>query len=1149
MNKNFIEETSCFRNSIRIPRTVDFVSIFLFFTLFSVYSRNSYSQEQSLFINAKSSSVKELFQEIEKCSKYIFVLADNTKSELDKQLNIENSTKNLSEILIIVKKQTNLDFKVIDNQVIAYKEETGNKQNLSAQNSPQQAKKVIKGTVVDKKGEPVSGITVMVKGTTSGIVTNNEGKFQISGFSEADNVILECRCVGFEIKEVKAVFDQNMKIVMYEAVSEIEEVVVTGMFQRKVEGFTGAVTKITGEDIKKISSGNILGALSQLDPSFSIGSGNALGSNPSLLPDLSMRGQSNMGDHQPFNKRASLRGEIASRPNQPLFVLDGIIGVSVEKIIDLNPNQIESITLLKDAAASSIYGSRAANGVIVVETKAPKAGSLRFSYFGTYDIEYPDLSDYNLLSSAEKLKLEEIAGVYDDYYTGQWTSNTLKLHKARQLEINKGVNTYWLAKPLRTVLHHRHSLNIEGGDPVFRYKLNFDIGQTPGIMKGTKMSRNSAGIDLYYRSEKLMITNRLYVDYNINDRTSPYGNFDEYTKLNPYWRVYDENGILKQYLDYQYMYGSDTRVASYLNPMYDANFAQRDQNKQLAIRNSLSVEYSPAPNVRLTLGGDITKINENTEVFRSGLHSVFAREASIAKKGRFDLYTSDRILFSTYAMASYNKLFNKHLISLHARGDLNSQSTINNQHIQTGFPNDRLDQFFMGITSEKPSGSEQISRSAGISTTASYTYDKRYASDFSVRIDGSSEFGKNNRFAPFWAAGFRWNTHEEKFAKNLKFLDYLALRGSLGTQGSQGFTPYQAMRMFSYDEMLNYYLSSDVVGVKLRSLGNPDLKWQHTQQFNVGTDMTFLKNLISLRFDYYYKYTKNTVIDMTIQPSSGFDFYPDNMGNISNRGYEATLRIMPYNNVAKGINASIIFTAGRNINRIEKISEALKVKNQQALENAVFYPMPQYIEGYSQSILWGVQSLGIDPVSGKEIFRKRDSSMTSTWSILDQVPLGDTEPKLRGSIGLAMNYGNFSINISSRYQLGGYVYNETLIDKVENINVMNNADKRALSDRWQKPGDNAIFKRIIQTPGANGQERTMPSSRFVMKENLWELSNINLSYFMSEDQYPFLRKMNLSSITASVYLENILRFSTIQLERGLQYPFSRKVSFSLSLVF
>ncbi len=1009
----------------------------------------------------------------------------------------------------------------------------------------------VTGTVVDANtGETLIGATIRVGETKRAVVTDVDGRFTIDDVRAGEKLAVSC--LGMYPTIVSAA--TNMKITLKPFVQNIDDVVVTGIFQRKKEGFTGSAAKMTGDELRKFSSGNVLNAIELMDPGFRIGDNMMSGSNPNSVPDFNMRGQASMGDYS-TEETVIMRGDIDTRPNQPLFVLDGIIGVAVTKIMDLDPEQIGSVTLLKDAAAMAIYGSQASNGVVIVETKAPATGQLRVTYNGSYKIEYPDLSDYNLLNAAQKLEIEQRAGFYDPIGGDDNAVNRYNSYRWKLLEIERGVNTYWLSQPVHTVFNHRHGLTLEGGDESLRYKLYAGISQAPGVMKETGVYGKSASLDIRYRYKGLLISNIAYADYSKSDRTSPYGDFSTYTLLNPYYRIYDADGNIQRYLERKILSGNYTLSAGMTvgNPMYDTQFNTFDRSTDFTIRDAFRVEYRPIQSVMLAMDFNITKGNGDVDIFKSANHSSFITVTDLSQKGSYRWTHNDHTNYELAFTASYNKVFRqRHVLSLFGRYSISESNYTTTGVYQTGFPNDNMDNVFLGVKANSTTGSESKTRAFGGVATASYTYDQRYAADFNIRVDASSQFGKNNRYAPFWSAGMRWNADKEKFVRKARFFDELVLRLTYGITGTQTFSSYQALQMYTYANMMRLYQSSDVVGTVLYGMGNPDLKWQKTKAFNAGIDFNMWKRILSGRIEYYNRLTENTLIDYSLAPSVGFTTVKDNLGNISNEGYELTLRVMPYNNVRKQFNFNILFNGSHNKNTIKRISNALKIRNEAQLyedtsnPNRLSRPMPRYVEGYSQTMIWAVRSLGIDPITGREVFLNKDGNRTSVWNAADMVPVGDTEPDLAGTIALNANWRGLSLTVASRYYLGGQYYNRTLLDKVENANLRYNVDIRAYTDRWLQPGDIAKYKAV--TEAVNGAQ-TKASSRFVMNRNELVLNTATLQYRFERRREPFIKRLGLSSATVGLYLEDIFHWSTIKQERGITYPMSRQVSMNVSLTF
>lgn len=1011
---------------------------------------------------------------------------------------------------------------------------------------------VVAGSVVDQDGQPFPGVTVQTneKGLTT--VTNENGVFNIR--VPEGKTVNELTFSYIGMKTLVVPFKgKSVSVTMREDTKEINEVVVTGMYERKKEGFTGSAHVITGDEIKTMTSGNVLKALELLDPGFRMGDNILSGSNPSKLPDFNMRGQSSMGDYS-TDETVWLRGDVDTRPNQPLFVLDGIIGVSVTKIMDLDPEQVASITLLKDAAAMVIYGSQASNGVVVVETKAPAAGKLRVTYNGNYKVEWPDLTDYHLLNSSDKLELERRAGFYDDAYSTSGTMANTETYRKKYLETLRGVNTYWLSEPLQTVFAHRHGINLEGGDETLRYKLYVGVNQAPGVMKETGVYGRNVSLDVRYRYKGLLISNVAYVDYTKSDRTSPYGSFRDYALLNPYYRKTDANGQIPQYLenatviDNYYTYG-----ATVGNPVYNTLYNTMDRNIAFEVRDAFRVEYSPIDNLRMAMDFTVSKTTSDNDVFKSSNHSDFLTIGDVEQRGSYNWSNSTNLNYEWAFTVNYNKVFNgKHLLAAFARYNVSEKAFHEAGVLATGFPNDNMDEVFLGAKAQTVTGSESTTRALGGVATLSYIYDQRYAVDLNGRIDASSAFGKNSRVAPFYSFGLRWNADKEKFVKKLGVFDELVLRATYGVTGTQDFPSYQALQMYTYANTMRIYDSSDVVGTLLYGMGNPDLKWQTTDAYNVGIDFSAFRNILSGRFEYYYKYTKNTLLDFSLPPSVGFSSFKDNLGNISNRGYEYTVRLMPYNNPRKQLNFSIVANGSHNKNRIEKISNALRTRNQEMLTedpdnpNKLAKPLPRYEEGYSQSMIWAVRSLGIDPITGREVYLTRNGERTGIYNAADMVPVGDTEPTLMGTLSANLNWKGLSVTLAARYQFGGDLYNKTLVDRVENANLRYNVDERAFTDRWMEVGDVALYKSVSSS--VNGSQ-TKATTRFLMKNNELVFNTVNVQYRFERRYFPGLKRLGLTSASLSLYMEDLFHVSTIKLERGLEYPLSRQVSLSLNLMF
>ena len=1004
----------------------------------------------------------------------------------------------------------------------------------------------VTGIVIDEESVPVAGAGVVLKGTTIGVSTEADGTFRLEMESPGPEFALEFSFIGMKTREVKVKprdGKADMEVVLEMDQNELDQVVVTGIFNRRKESYTGSAVTMKGEDIKKVSTTNIAKAISVIDPSFRVMDNFEMGSDPNRLPDMRMRGTSTLpGGSSGSGDLVSLQGEYDTYPNQPLLMLDGF-EIDVQTMADLDPDRIASITILKDASATAIYGSKASNGVIVIETLAPRPGAINVTYSGSVRVEIPDLSSYNLMNSEEKILVEKLAGLYPENDLA-----SLRDYESRLREVRRGVDTYWLSQPLRTAVQHRHAVTLEGGSQALRYKLYAGLNETPGVMKGSKRSTQTASLDLSYRLSKFQLKNSVTVD-NAVGTDSPYGSFSQYAMLNPYLRPYDEDGNVNKVMQtWNMLYSGSGNTYEIANPMYNATFHSLDRTTSLTIRELFKLEYRPADAWILQANVSLSKGISKDEVFRPGYHTAFNNVTDPTLKGDFSRAQSESFNYAIDFTAMYNKVFReKHYVTANLRYSVDQNQSETYGALVTGFPNDTMDHILFGQKySENMTGSENTSRSIGGVLTAGYSYMYRYSFDATIRVDGSSQFGRDNRFAPFWSAGFKWDITNEPFMKSVEWMDDLVFATSYGITGTQGFAPYQSRQVYSYSDLMQYYLSSDATGIELVALGNDKLKWQQTATWNTRLELSLLKGRITARAEYYIKNTENSLAQITLAPSLGFSSYPANMGTLQNQGVELNIAFIPYRNEAKEAYWVISANGSHNRNKLTRISEALSRMNELNASTESISPLPRYVEGQSTTAIWAVRSLGIDPSTGDEILLKRDGSVTSEYDPVDAVICGDTEPKWQGNVNTSFNYMGFGINLGFTYRFGGQMYNSTLVQKVENADLRYNADRRVLQLRWQNPGDVAQYKRL--TNSANGSN-TQQTSRFVMNENIFQMSSLSLTYRMDNNEYPFLRRLHISSMRWSFNMEDIFYLSSIKRERGTDYPFSRQFALSLNLVF
>jgi TonB-linked SusC/RagA family outer membrane protein len=990
----------------------------------------------------------------------------------------------------------------------------------------------IHGKVMDKDRNPLPGVNVMVKGYDFGATTNGDGSYVLEIGNDVKTATLFYSFIGMKtvVQNVKMnSADKQVDIIMEENANELGEVVVNGIYTRKKESFTGSSSTFTDKEIKMIGNGNVLESLKTLDPSFAIIENNTFGSDPNQTLNVEIRGKTSV---------IGLTEEYGTDPNQPLFILDGFES-SLSTISDLSMDRVQSITILKDASATAIYGSKAANGVVVVETKAPKSGKLKVNYNGNLNLTFADLSDYNLMNASEKLQFELLTGLYNTVGKDGYIANINdeRKYNMRLAEVQRGVNTYWLNEPLQFAVSHRHNVFVEGGDGTMRYGAGVNYGKTEGVMKGSGRELVNGNIRLIYRKGRLAFTNTLNLDYSRADRETVA--FSKFSQANPYYRKYDENGEPLQTLEsfsYLDLSSFSIKTVNVYSPLYDWSNNNFNFTKTMGFTNNFEADWRAVDELRIRAKLGFGKSNEQSEKFSSPYNVAYIGMDS-NKKGEYTESNKNSWNYDGDLSLTYGKLVAEHHMINAVAGMRFTQSTYElSGYTMRGFIDDEFTNpsFAQEYNTDNKVYQNIKRRTASYYLNAGYAYDNRYLLDFSWRSDGASVFGVNKLFTNTWSLGLGWNIHKEAFMKNVKWITLLKLRASIGNPGNQNFDDYISMKVYQYN---NTHTNPWGTSAIIKNFGNSNLEWQKTLDRNIGFDLAMFKDRLRVNFDLFSKKTDPLLVYIGLPTSTGATQMPTNVGKQLTKGYtiQGNYYIIKDKDFLWSVNANLrhLTSEYQDVSQyLSKFNTANQSKN-----------LLRYYDGGSPSDLWAVRSAGIDPATGREIFIRKDGTQTFTHSYDDEVVVGNSDPDIEGVVGTSFYYKGFSFSANFRYRLGGQIFMTTLYNKVENISTEDahyNQDKRALYSRWKQPGDNAKFKAISST------EYTPMSSRFVEDNDIFSGESISLGY---ESQASWLKYIGASSLTARVYMNDIFRISTVKDERGLDYPFARSVSMSLGLRF
>ena len=970
-----------------------------------------------------------------------------------------------------------------------------------------QTGKVIKGRVIDGNGEPLVGATIKLKGGNGVYFTDHNGNFEIITKKNREEVTVTY--IG-HVTQTLFLFPGNETTIPLAADNtSLSEVVVTGFVNKSKVSFTGSQTTVQKDQLLSMGTKNVLESLQSFVPGLVIAENNLAGSNPNKRPDLNIRG------------RATFDGSA----NMPLFVVDGT-EVSADYVYDMDMNDIESVTVLKDASASALYGSKASAGVIVITTKTMKPGRLRLNYSGTYRLSTPDLTDYRMLNAAQKLEFERLAGLYTDKtdLERQYRLDT-EYNRLAQI-VRSGVNTDWLSKPLRNGFSHNHSLSIDGGDDYARYNLGLRYSTDDGVMIGSKRDRLSLFFKFSYNKPGAFSVNNSTTLMSVDSEESPYGSFSDYVKQNPYEQPYAADGSLHKKL-------SNLEE----NPLYEAQAGNFNKSENLNILNTTTLQVWFSDAFRLNGDFSFTKDMSTSNNFKSPLALSELNKTDVSQRGQLTESHTSLVRYAGKLMLSYNKnLFGKLFTSATAGSTIEANNGDNTSYSSVGYYSANLSHpaFAAGYVNGKPGGSDNIYRTVGFFANLNSIWDNKYFLDFIYRYEGSSKFGKNTRFAPFWSVGSGWNIHNESFLKG-KGIELLKLRASVGYLGNISFEPYQAITSYNYAAGNNYVKG---IGAIPKTIGNPDLRWERTLTSNVGVDLTMFKGRWDLTFDAYIKNTDDLLVNVTKAPSVGVASARENLGAIENRGVELRTRVVPIS--TKQLQWSISATYAYNKSKIKQISNALMSKNEENRNATGKAPLPIYEEGGSLTAVKVVPSAGIDPATGREVYIKRDGSYTFDYDARDKVTFGDESPLGQGSLSSYFTYKQWSASASFGYSFGGVVYNQTLVTRVEGANPKNNADERVFNDRWKKPGDYAKYRNIA--------DYSVPqqTSRFVQVNNYLTLQSLSVAYEFTPWQ---IRKLGLTRMRLELLTNDLFYLSSIKRERGLDYPYARSVEMSVRFSF
>ena len=926
----------------------------------------------------------------------------------------------------------------------------------------------IKGTIIDSKtGEPVIGASVKVKGTKLAAVTDLNGEFELNTHA---NATLQISYVGFKETEVKA--SNGMKISLEEDTESLEEVVVVGYGTQKKESLTGAMANIKGEKLKDITSATVENMLNGKVSGVYVAPGSG---RPGSTGAIIIRGQT------------SINGATA-----PLWVVDGVIvGNSAG---DLNPDDIETMTVLKDAASTAIYGSEGANGVVVVTTKQAKHEKMSIS-----------LSAKAGLSTLNRGNLEMMDGAeFYDYYKS--FQNVESVNFPRWNEDLRNSNFDWFKLAKKTGSTQDYNLTLNGGSQNIQSMFTLGYFKEEGAVKGYDMNRYSTRIKVVYKPYEWLTIKPNISGSRTNDKDKQYSVGAMYSMM-PWDSPYDENGNL---VPNYYAGWVNSKATNYLNDLAAGDYST---STTYDLSGGLDFDIKIAPWLTFS------SVN-NYSYYNSQTHGYYDPKSSSGEgvNGRTTEYNYTSTRRYTNQLLRFKKSWGKHNVNALLAYEFNDYEMKYTDVYATGFISG-FEDFMTAAKPEMANGYRTAWAKQSYFTQWRYDYDSRYYGELSLRRDGRSNFGSNNRYGNFFSVSGAWNINNESWFK-ADWVDQLKLRAAFGSVGNVPTSLYPSYSLYSVGATYN-----ENPGALISQIGNKDLTWEKTYTTGVGVDASFWQNRLHATLDYYIKNTSNILYQVPVTGLVGVTSIWKNIGKMRNTGIELTVGgdIIRTKDLTWNVTANI----SHNSNELRDL-----YKQRDANGNYVVKPVlisdGTSIAGTAQRILeigepvdtyYMKEWAGVNPEDGKPQWYMDDANgnkvVTDSYSKASYYKCGKASPDVYGSFSTSLFYKNFDLQANFGYSLGGQIYSYYRQEFDSDGAYAGDRNQMKLQkgwSRWEKPGDIATHPRAMYN---NQDKGNLASSRYLESSDYLKLRSLTLGYNFD------LKKYGIQTLRLSVSGENL----------------------------
>ena len=1075
-----ISQIKC-QNLIRIMKIT--FTLFLLFTS-GLFASEVNSQMARVNISVKNVNTRTVLNEIERQTDYLFIFSPEDIN-MERATSISAENQPVAQVLSSLFRETDISYAMEGYNIFLLKEDEINAGKTGLTQLSQSDKITIRGLVIDESGEPVIGANVVEKGTTNGVTTDMEGSFILN---IVQNSIVQISYIGYIPQEVAVRNQSNITIVLIEDTKVLDEIVIIGYGSVRKSDLTGSVSSISSDKVTQVKS--VSNIAQTLQGQMSGVMANQRSGQPGEAINIIIRGANSI-----------------SGGNDPLYVVDGMLLESLSS--QLNPDDIQNIEILKDASATAIYGSRGANGVIMITTKRGSEGKPQVSYSGYFGgqtlrkkLDLIDAHDFAILQN-------EVAA--NDGTALPWTDSAINA-------LGKG--TDWQDEVYRTGAVQNHDISLKGGSTNTKYYTSFGYFSQDGIIRNSGFDRISFRVNF-----DQTITSKIDLSTSLSIQNSKYkqavytgadggGGIPFTTMVMPSTQgIYNEDGTYTRFTGVSW---GET------NPVGISKEVYNPTNSTRVIGNGrLNIEIIDGLTLRLSAG--IDQENSRTDYYAP---STITLGQTSQGNGRAYKNYSNKITFLNENILSYNKTFENHTFDAMAGYTYQYYKYENlNSGTATGFISDIYQNNNIGAAEIKAQPSSGFNDNTLVSYLGriNYNYLNKYYITLTGRYDGSSKFGENNKYAFFPSGALAWRVSEEEFIQDVDAISNLKLRLSYGTSGNQAISSYQTLSRLNNVNL--FFDGKNNTGFVQQSLENKDLKWESTSQFDIGFDLNFLNDRIQLTADYYYKKTTDLLLPVRLPPSSGFSSVIRNVGSIGNRGWEAQISTL---NFDKDFKWNTVLTLSQNKTEVLDLGNDVDGNPITYLESGTGGNWFPIIVGESMRQLYGQTVVGVYQTDDEAIQNGEPTKKAGDYKFKnfdgqgnvddsDKRIISHLEPKLIFGLNNTFAYKNIDLSILLVGTYGNDIANEF---RKYNLTVNGNwtPTQEAFDNRWRGQGTS----NKIDKPSANSASsiRDYANTLWVEDGSYIRVRDITLGY-----TFPKNMLKPISSLYVYISGQNLFTFT------------------------